>query len=585
MRDGVKLRSVPLHRLQRGWERLGWGEDNPSLLALSRLRGVSHKITKHRTQKIAAYSVLHSRRKHSHSKGDHAMTNNNFNIWNTTAIGTIDEVHLTESQPPSEDSKVETIADAVDESDAPFGKRDATPEKIGIDVLDSFLEQIEKIPFDKIECRGKRQIPYYIYSIDHLFETAKGLGLDIGKRNKVPHFFNGRFSERIDMETFQHFLQIVGMKQGIPYGIIKDHAFVKKLMKQFASEARFPILPEDDTPKINLRNGTLHFTPSGIELKPFDKQDGLCYQLGYDYDEDAESPLFKKFIDRVQPDKAMRKLLFQYVGYVFLPTMKLEKILFLYGGGDNGKSVFLDVVQALIGKEQCCAYSIAGLTKSEYQRAEFGNYLLNTCHEISSRIGGTDILKKIASRQPLQARYIRERSFIIKNYATSIFAMNELPRDTEQTRAFFRRFLIVPFDVIISEEEKDTELAQKIIRSEMSGVLNYVVKGARSLLKSGNFDIPPLAQNAVEEFRKESDSVLMFLEENGYRPSSERWKTLREMYDSYKEQCKDDGSVAVGKRAFSKRLRTLGFKVVPFGRKKMTVVYAKRVDDAESAER
>jgi len=299
------------------------------------------------------------------------MTNDNFNILDTDTIGTIDEVH---SNPPLDDSTVETIADAVDGSDAAFGKQEAVPEKIGIDILDSFLKQVEKIPFDKIECKGKKQIPYYIYSIDHLFEMAKELGLDIGKKNKVPHFFNGRFWERIDAETFQHFLQAVGMKQGIPYGIIKDHTFVVKLMKQFASEARFPILPEDDMPKINLRNGTLHFTPSGIELKPFDKNDGLCYQLGYDYDEDAEAPLFRKFIERVQPDKSVRKLLFQYVGYVFLPTMKLEKILFLYGGGDNGKSVFLDVVQALIGKEQCCAYSIGGLTKSEYQRAEFGNY-------------------------------------------------------------------------------------------------------------------------------------------------------------------------------------------------------------------
>jgi putative DNA primase/helicase len=53
-----------------------------------------------------------------------------------------------------------------------------------------------------------------------------------------------------------------------------------------------------------------------------------------------------------------------------------------------------------------------------------------------------------------------------------IFNANELPRDEEQTNAFFRRFIIVPFDVTIPAEEQDRKLHRKIIDGELAGAFN-----------------------------------------------------------------------------------------------------------------
>ena len=442
---------------------------------------------------------------------------------------------------------------------------------IGIDVLDALLEQVDAISFS--DGKEPTNSDYYVRSIDWLLYAAAKQHWDIAVRHEAPHFYTGEFWLRVDQRMFRYFLQTAALKQGVPYKTAKDHQFVDKLVKQFASEARFPVLSRDDIPKINLRNGTLHFTPGGVELKPFDKRDGLCYQLGYGYDPSATAPLFKKFFERVQPDAAVRKLLFQYVGYVFMPKMNLEKILFLSGGGDNGKSVFMNIVQALVGGEQCCDYSLEGLAKSEYQRAELGNYLLNVCTELSTRLGGTDIFKKLASRETLQGRHPYGRPFNVRDYATSIFSMNTLPADVEQTKAFFRRFLIVPFDVTISEEEKDTELAAKIISSEMSGVMNYVVEGVGTLLAERKFDIPRSIHETVDTFRQESDTVLMFLTENGYRSCTVLYRPLREMYSAYKEQCIGGGHQPVSITKFSQRLRSLGYKVAKIGKMHQTIVY------------
>jgi putative DNA primase/helicase len=159
--------------------------------------------------------------------------------------------------------------------------------------------------------------------------------------------------------------------------------------------------------------------------------------------------------------------------------------------------------------------------------------------------------------------------------------MNELPKDVEQTGAFFRRFLIVPFDVRIPEDEQEPDLAQRIIDTEMSGVLNYVIKGVSSLLAKREFSIPPIIHEAVSQFRTESDSVATFLIENRWQLSSENWKTLQDLYGLYRKHCTDDGGHPTSKRTFAKRLRDLGYTIDTVGRKKQTVVFVERVDDAE----
>lgn len=480
--------------------------------------------------------------------------------------------------------------DAPDDNDplqADTGKWDIdVTEKIGIEVLDSLLQQIETIPFSKSEGGKVGHCDYYICGVANLLRIAKLHSWDIGMKNGIPYFYNGWFWQWIDEDTFRHFLQAVGIKQGIPHRVIKDHLFVDKMVKQFASEARFPVPSADGTPKINLLNGTLHFMPSGVELEPFNKQDGLTYQLHYPYDKEAKAPIFEKFLNTALPNVAVQKLVFQYIAYVFLPKMNLEKLLFLFGGGSNGKSVLLAVIKALVGDKQCCEYALEGITESEYQRAELGKYLLNTCTEISTRMG-TAIFKKIASREPLQARLPYGKPYNVNGYATSIFSMNVLPKDVEQTAAFFRRFIIVPFETYIPDDKQDTTLAKKIIDSEMSGVLNLVIEGMESLLSEGKFDIPESVQRVVEEFRKESDSILTFLDEGdgGWHISTEHWKSLQEMYTAYRAHCTTDGGKPVSKRTFGQRLRALGYTVEKRGHFKQTMVNAENAEDIARAEK
>ncbi len=107
----------------------------------------------------------------------------------------------------------------------------------------------------------------------------------------------------------------------------------------------------------------------------------------------------------------------------------------------------------------------------------------------------------------------------MREYGKLMFNCNELPKEVEQTNAFFRRFLIIPFNQTIPESEQDPELAKKIIASELSGVFNWLLDGLRRLLSQKKFTQSEIVRNQIEAYRRESDSVAMFMEEEGYTPS------------------------------------------------------------------
>jgi putative DNA primase/helicase len=223
-----------------------------------------------------------------------------------------------------------------------------------------------------------------------------------------------------------------------------------------------------DNVLINLQNGTFEITPKKTHLRDFDRKDFITHQLPFKYEPEATAPLFQNYLDEVLPDIEKQRVFAEYCGYIFVKpsVLKLEKMLILYGTGANGKSVFFEILNALLGTENISNYSLQSLTNDNgYFRAKIGNKLVNYASEINGKLE-TDIFKQMASGEPIEARLPYGEPFILNEYAKLIFNCNELPKDVEHTDAYFRRFLIVGFDVTIPESKQDKELHKKIINNE-----------------------------------------------------------------------------------------------------------------------
>lgn len=259
-------------------------------------------------------------------------------------------------------------------------------------------------------------------------------------------------------------------------------------------------------------------------------------------------------MNEVLPDVSSQLVLAEYIGYIFTKHLKLEKALLLYGNGANGKSVFFEVVTALLGKQNVSNYTLQSITDEKgYQRAMLQNSLVNYGSEISDKLN-SDIFKQLVSVEPIEARLPYGQPFEINSYAKLIFNCNKLPKDVEQTNAYFRRFLIIPFDVTITDDKKDVDLAKKIITNELSGVFNWVLEGLNRLLKNKDFSKCDAAKKAVEQYKIESDSVKLFIRDEGYKKSVEEYILLKDLYNKYRIFCNEDGYRPVNKSNFKKRL-------------------------------
>jgi len=147
------------------------------------------------------------------------------------------------------------------------------------------------------------------------------------------------------------------------------------------------------------------------------------------------------------------------------------------------------------------------------------------------------------------------------NYAKLCFNCNELPKDVEHSEAYFRRFLIIPFDETIPEDERNPKLAQQIIRSELSGVFNWILEGLNRLLGQGNFSNCNAAKQQLAKYKSQSDSVFLFLEDEGYVKSNTEWLLIKDLYPEYKLFSLQDGYRPVSKTNFKKRLDANGFLI------------------------
>ena len=420
-----------------------------------------------------------------------------------------------------------------------------------------------KKQLDKLKLNLKH---YLVLSIENALKFAEKNRWGLCKNHDFIYLYNGTFWAEIDKETFQKFLGEAAEQMGVAKFSARFYQFREQLFKQFLATAYLPT-PESnkDTVLINLLNGTFEISPQDTKLRPFDRSDFITYQLPFEYNPQAKAPLFEAYLNRVLPDKERQRVLAEYLGFVFIKhgsnALKEEKALILYGTGANGKSVFFEIVTAMFGRENVSNYSLQSLTEEKgFYRAKINNKLVNYASEINGKLE-TSLFKAMVSGEPVEACLKYGQPFTMSQYAKFIFNCNVLPKDVEHTNAYFRRFLIIPFDVTIPQQEQDKTLHNKIIENELSGVFNWVLEGLNRLLEQKRFSDCEAAQRAVEQYKIESNSVQMFLNEYEYKGSPKNYKLIKDLYPEYRTFCIDDGMTPFKKSNFIKQLRALGVMI------------------------
>jgi P4 family phage/plasmid primase-like protien len=416
--------------------------------------------------------------------------------------------------------------------------------------------------FHTREFRGGKEV--FIPDIDGLVQYFKREKLfRILGNSKRCHIFNGRFYEEMGDGEIEAFAEET-------FNPKPDNSAVCEFLKKVQ---RTNVVPEDwfgdsTTGFINFQNGVLDTEKETI--LPHDERFGFRHVLPYSYDPTAKAPKFEKFLDEImQGDEPSKNLLLEFSGYCLSgDECWLQKALILEGGGQNGKSTFINVIRDVLGSKNTSPLTLSALNV-ETSRLSLDGKLANFAEETPNRkMLDSSTFKNLVSGGEVQMRALYKQAYTVKNRAKLVFACNELPDSGDTTHGYFRRLIIVPFEAQFSTEAGNLDpWIEKKLREELPGIFNLCFQAYKVTKDRGHFqetektletkrqymlDIDPIETwsdqfIAVHPLGNGHDGDLLSLpkaygefaiwaEQNGMRPPSSIWfvKKLRRTIPEFK---------------------------------------------------
>jgi putative DNA primase/helicase len=236
--------------------------------------------------------------------------------------------------------------------------------------------------------------------------------------------------------------------------------------------------------------------------------------LPYDYDARGCCPKWLAFLDRVLEGDAERiALLQEWCGYLLTPDTSLHKFVVLEGEGANGKSVVLDVVEAMLGRANV-AHVPVEVFGDRFQLTGTIGKLANIAPEVNEVIKLNEgVLKQFVAGDRMYFDRKGVPGIDAKPSARLMMATNNRPPVSDRSDGVWRRMLHLPFRVTIPAAEQDHRLAERL-KEELPGILNWSLEGRRRLYANGMFTTPVVSVAAIEEYRRESNPAGIFLREH-----------------------------------------------------------------------
>lgn len=249
--------------------------------------------------------------------------------------------------------------------------------------------------------------------------------------------------------------------------------------------------------------------------------------------------------------------LFEYLGYCMTRSTKFQIFLLLKGEGDNGKSVIIDMFNAVIGKQNISSIGMDKLTERFYS-AQLLFKLCNTCADISKvTINDDSELKKIIAGDKIQAEFKGQNSFDFRPYAKLFFSANRFPYVDDRSEGFKRRLRVISMNK--KPPKKDNELTEKLL-NEVDYWVYCAILCFSQAWQSDEIQESEISKETKEELHKESDSVYAFIADCLVKEEGHHIKRA-DMYRNYEMYCSRYERTSLTKKAFFAEMEAKGFSI------------------------
>lgn len=277
------------------------------------------------------------------------------------------------------------------------------------------------------------------------------------------------------------------------------------------------------------------------ELKPFTPELMFFSKLAVKYDPNAKCPNIEKFLTEIvgSPDDIV--LLQEVFGYCLLRDYPIAKALMLVGEGANGKSTFLNLVKTFLGADNVACVSLHELETNRFASARLYQRLANIYPDLPAKtLYETGKFKIATGNDSLGAENKFQQGFNFVNYAKFLFSANKVPEVTDESDAYFRRWLIVVFPNVFSEDKRDLKILEKLTTPEvLSGLLNFALEGLKRLLEKRDFSFSRSVEQIRQDYKRKASPVAAFFDDK-IEVSTDEWVPKDELYNAFLRYCREN---------------------------------------------
>lgn len=320
---------------------------------------------------------------------------------------------------------------------------------------------------------------------------------------------------------------------------------------------------------IGVQNGVVNLeTLSFRQARP---SDYVSKRLNSHYIHGATCPRWRAFLsesvgaDSSADREAMVIFLQVMTAAALLGVRGLRSIFHIYGPPGSGKSLFVNVLQALFGEYGKSlspnAISNPRFRDSDVKMPEIAGLngtRLATIYEAGEGICFNDeLLKALSGGDLITARVLHKNPFEFVFGGILLSVGNGLPASsTGASPAFMERLKLIPFPNAVPIERRNLRLEQEL-RDELPGILNWALAGVEIYREQG-MKVPASVAATVASYREALDTVQSFITEECDEGES-YWESAASLHQAYAQWAKDNGLPALGYRVFASRLVEKGF--------------------------
>ncbi|PZQ18938.1 MAG: hypothetical protein DI565_00600 [Ancylobacter novellus] len=284
--------------------------------------------------------------------------------------------------------------------------------------------------------------------------------------------------------------------------------------------------------------------------------------LPVDYDPAARCPRWEAFLAEFLPDAEVRRFVQVFSG-LGLTGLPIQKLIYHYGKGANGKSVFLEVLCRVLGDLAMTLQSetVTGMAERSAQQASpdlarlYGRWCVRVPELPQDEPIREALVKKLTGGEAIPVRNLFKGQFEFVPVAKAHMSGNGFPRIDGTDNGIWRRMAVVEWPVTLAAE-RQRNFADVVgeFMEEASGILNWLIEGAVAYLAEGLHE-PDAVKAATQDYRDEMDPIGLFVAACVVAAPGGS-VTGREMYEAYKAWSEASGLRPRSETIFGKVMKT-----------------------------